>query len=423
MKARCRSIAPGRIGIRSTFASAAHYALILSRPKNAARSVWPESDVISRRLAGVDCPVSLRRIAWSVVFAWALYCGNTVVGQTPTFKVLEAAIDQWYEQVEFVCSYEITRAEALSLDDALAGKAVQGTSKPYSYGKVVKKGGKTRQSLNYHDPPKQVSANEITFKPSEGVSNGEVEIYYSPNGDFTVPTISFNRLEQRSNRDRFQWQFLGPEVSPLNLTGSARAHPLRSLGERAVLAGEPKVTGTNAGEIQIEMERTDGSLAVKLIVTIDVRSTLPNAERFELRNRENGASYERVFVAQSSDFVNHNNAKIPRRIASATRMQNDRWRSVVWTSKDLGQREPTDEDFVLTVPAGVRVYGLKKLPRSDRPMKFDLDQITPADLLQESRAAAPPVDAQWRRIAGLFAGLTALVLVYAWRRWRAASAW
>jgi hypothetical protein len=100
------------------------------------------------------------------------------------------------------------------------------------------------------------------------------------------------------------------------------------------------------------------------------------------------------------DFVNCRGAMMAKRVVSidgpfsAAGETNPRYVLSEWRSADLGIKTPKDEDFVVKIPAGIPVKGLREPPPVTEASELDLTKITLDDLTDPWAAlgsgSAPP---------------------------------
>ena len=342
--------------------------------------------------------------------------------QAATLKVLEAAIDQWYEELICCGTYNYYVGAAKSVDDALAGNYVPGSRARQHFGVIVKSGRRVRQSLTYAGIVGTVAKEQSTPTSMDAVAIGDLEATFFPKHQKTRPQVSAESRQRDSKNWHQPRHFVGMR-SPLNITGNADPHPLHAFDKLEGEVLETNVSTVDAAHVQVTIRKSYDEGEARLVVTFWTEPATPVVETIRMSySRRNRPDLE--IINQCGDFVDCHGLLVPRTIrsaANATIQETKTWMAFEWRSDDLGAREPKDEDFVLTLPAGTLVHGIKRLPRSDRVSKLDLSQLTLADLVGEGELVPPPVASQWQRIAWLFAGLTALVLLYAWWRWRAAS--
>ena len=349
--------------------------------------------------------------------------GLQTAARATTLRVLEAAIDQWYEQLDCYGAYDYFFATAQSAEDALAGSFTPGSKVREYYGVIAKSGRRVRQShLFAGKKTGKIVSGQAVPASMDAVGAGDVEITLIPQHASIQPQASFIE-RQRDDKNWHQLRHSGGVRSPLNIMGNADPHPLHAFDKLEGEVRETTIRDLDSSHVQVVMRKSYSDGEATLSVTFWTKPELPVVEAVNMSYAQrNGPAL--VALNQCSDFIDCHGVLVPRTIrfaTNATYQESKTWLAYEWHSHDLGAREPTDEDFVLTLRPKTSVNGLKRLPRSDREAKIDVSKLTLADLVRDAELP-PPADSQWRQIAGLFAGLLLLVGGYAWWRWRAASA-
>lgn len=130
--------------------------------------------------------------------------------------------------------------------------------------------------------------------------------------------------------------------------------------------------------VKLEREHTDGQKQIRT-VTFRMDESDPIVERISHTVIHDDGKANEYHVVLSR-FVDCGGVLLPSLIRRAHKLGVSGVHGLTWRSSDMGDRAPTDDDFVVSVPAGVSLHGLKIRPDPDAVRDIDISSISPDEL-------------------------------------------
>jgi hypothetical protein len=355
--------------------------------------------------------------------AWASGFGVLIAGGGPgvrgsdadtSFEVFRAALEQWRSGLEFRCHFVLRGGDAPTKEAALTGEfdAAAGTlgSGEKIVGVFHKKGEKIRLCIDYGKPPRDATGRG-TFESVTGVSYDAVamnglQAEYWPRS--AIPAGKAFGGHAAVERQPEGWSdSLGlvttcALLTPLWLNFGTQGVLYESWGKASCQVG----TVTRSVEkpdrehttLVVMVRKPDGATQSRR-VTFWTAVSPPVIKRIDdasdVPGRPVGRNLEWTTVA--SRFVRCGKGMMASEVRSVTgpltlaNQPTAYWIACRWSSEDLGKGPPTDDDFVLTLPPGVDVIGLKTPPPDAGERRLDLAKYTANDL-DTGGAPTPPAD-------------------------------
>lgn len=324
-------------------------------------------------------------------------------------SVFVAAIHQWRDAVEFCCTFTYRQAWVASredAEDALAGRWPEDEER--TTGVHHKQGDRVRLRWDRGRPPvaTDVAGGGVVFSEVsfDEVSVGPLMLAHRKRYGVQRDVIW---VTPRPDRPDAMYRAGPTDGSGVHLTpfgaGGGRGgimSPLEYLPKRIRDRGgrfRCRVRREDPDRVLFHMEGawTNGEMEHQrsVRVTFWTRPALPVIERVDMLTRF-GDDAPTEYTLLLSDFVECGGGMMARRIegvsgpypppANAPEGQpHDKpWLAREWVSRDLGERDPQPDDFVVSVPADVEVRGLRSRPPRGEPLTIDLSQLTLDDLDQ-----------------------------------------
>lgn len=341
--------------------------------------------------------------------------------------VLVAGIEQWGRDVQFYCTFDYRSASVLTAEQALSGEWQATTS---ATGLYVKRGPDYRFRIDFGGP-----AIDVTPEGHPGAVTTNSSLEKLLVGDlFARYALEFGRQQDHIRIELWNEEnaFSEPSHSAYDVGGGDDGGPLKTffLPDDAGTILESSVERPDAEHVVLEMKRQKAGTTRTSHVKIWTAVSPPVMVRIhDIFEREDTPRYTAIY--ELSDFVKCQGGYMARLVRSAggPGLSIDKeWRWFVheWKSTDLGARNPTDEDFVVEIPAGVEFHGLKKSPPPHLPYRLDLANFDKGQLFilnfdsehdLEQRAEAVGGNTWWVLLLIVGAIATGTFLVIA-RRWR-----
>lgn len=277
----------------------------------------------------------------------------------------ESAIETTRQNLEFACTFVARTGFAFSLEDAMAGRCKFWEGR----GVLAKKGIVMRYSYRSHpDAPGNVGSRE------EYVSTSKLTLF--------AMAVDKPLVVEIGPRDPATLHLLTPSragelwpTHPLEFEGAVDGAPLSRILKDP---GKPwrlvrkEVGEDKSGRVVFTFvhEARNGAAQYTHVITFDVKDGLPVIQRREIHCRGECARatnhLQDIIVALSYAKVkggwlpSHTRRVLgPGRELDMTGEGSEKMGFMIeeWQSFDLGQRLPTPDDFVVTLPEGARVHG------------------------------------------------------------------
>ena len=343
--------------------------------------------------------------------------------------VLDAAIEEWRFGVEFRSHFTYRQAVVASKSDGLTGRF--GTEIPDSAtdkatGVFHKRGETMRFSLDYAKPPDAATpqGDVVTNYSFDGVTSGQLWLEYLPSYGEYGNTVRLSAKPESQSATLVGGPSGNAVLNPFAFGGGVHGSPLRQFAVQT--AGQDpvdtSVVKTDADHLSVVMTRAkEGGSTETMRVTFWTAPSPAVIERIETVS-DNPEPRQRVeSVAEASEFVQCGAGMMARRVRSVAGplVPLDSTRAVwvvhEWVSEDLGNRPPTDDDFLVSIPPSVHVVGLREPPPPGAVRTLDLTEINPDDLATDflKPVTEQPAGETTRRPGGLFSVLITTILLLA----------
>lgn len=352
--------------------------------------------------------------------------GSDVKDVAVVMETLRAGVEEWQREVVFHSTFRLRSGFAKSVESGLRGEldpTRQGSSSACyeASGSFHKMGANVRFAIDFGSPVEAVGS-----IPQEGRKAPKVyrNVPLDESTDGRVIVGSSPRRGKLAGRAVVEEK---PDASTLRAgTGERTGHfinPLNPLygADWDPFGGLPAVTLNAVDEEHLEVvcfgrdeygnERHRRVLfwtkpSRPLVTKVSSELVYPDGGRF-------GA------YAALSDFKLCPGGYVARQVAFARQQRGGPVRAMVWRSEDLGDAPPSEEDFVVTIPADVWVMGLKNAQpagtvRQLDPSKIKLSDVVDIEALDREREAQREGRGASTRFSGWFAvwgGMTLLVLI------------
>lgn len=361
-----------------------------------------------------------------------------------TIATLQAALEQWLNEVEFVASYSRHKGRAASVEAALARDWGHEFADARVTGVYNKAFGKVRCSGDPAAEPQVLSqtgdSREVANLDFDEVASADVRLDYKPTVIPGDPRGLANFLPKRSTTgaDRLAlgkfdagWSSIR-RLSPLSIDGNEIGTLLTA--PLAATDVAQRVVRGDGEQLSIVTEFTEKGYRTERTVVFRLSGSHPVVERVDtLMTGASGDRWETHSLAQ--DFVECPGGPAARTIRSAYTNRDPRhpelpWAVNEWVSPDLGARTPTAEDFLVAIHDQTRVRGVRNPESAMTGGKLDLDKVKPADLTarlvdSDLLAASADADALNRRdplralwVSATGGVLLALAAMAVWRQRR-----
>jgi hypothetical protein len=335
---------------------------------------------------------------------------------TPTAESLRKDVRRWSEEVSFRCTFRLRSGMANSIGEALRGEVDSKLGSAYSRwecrGEFQKLGPNMRCVNDYGSPGFQYGPKkgEVTLEPVEEATNGLVMVRrFLRRGEIFgegARVAKIEPLRKPEGQTILAGPMSGVTILPLIPMHSTAEQPFESLRieDIRVIDGEHvevHCTGQHHGQnnkVDYVETRNRSILFWTKPVPPVVQRIEEHAERVSPEGPTRYLGRDEIH-AVLSDFKQCPGGMVARRVRYVERSEGlraRRWkleepgvRLLEWSSEDLGNRPPTDADFVMSIPSDVRLIGLKQASLAGTAGKLDLGKIRPSDLEEQVAARTP----------------------------------
>lgn len=375
-----------------------------------------------------------------LIVASLIAATNVLANEADTLcDVLDAAVEQWRTGLEFQCRFTFKKGVAHDKQKALDGKFGLAVGKPKDEDKLVgtfaKSGEKVRLFVDYGRPPRDATGKgttkAVTDVTCDMVTMNGLYLNYWPRYEKFGDTAVIAKNPKPG--PGFDQAGLFSIETPFSFGGGIVGSPLKSFGPNSCGPGilERSVVRPDSEHVTIvtTLKRSDGGTQTRK-VTFWTAVSPSVIEKIEDVSDSGKRHVESISIA--SQFVQCGKGMMARDLRSVTGPlmaigeSTPTWIAHHWNSEDLGQRSPTDDDFVVTIPPSVTVVGLKKPLPKGTERKLNLAHYTVADL-GDPLPGSQPTDRQvvnggTAGKKGVVVGCTVLIIIlvsiFVWRRRR-----
>ena len=358
-----------------------------------------------------------------------------------TISALDAGVEQWRSGLVFRSHFVYRQGSVGSKDAGLSGEFGSHLNDAKSEDRVTgvfhKRGDDFRFSADFGRPPVDVSRGSprrITTNVSfDDISVGRLYLDYRPSFDDTVDVVNIAPRPE-TGQAAHQAGPMGDSITnPFSFGGGVKGSPLANFAarpgyEETVNRSVEKLDSDHLLVTMVRQGKGDHVNTVRMTFLTNVAP--PVIERIDEDSKWPGGAVEHVVVA--TDFIKCGTGVIARRVNWVSwplvpvGETVSVWVAKEWISEDLGTMPPSDEDFVLTIPATTVVSGIKSPPPPGTERRIDLSKLSVNDLNDPSQpvgmpAASPPEPSPFTLLHKIvFAALLTISLLgigaFIWRR-------
>ena len=321
--------------------------------------------------------------------------GSDISDVSTVMETLRAGVQQWQTEITFRSTFSLRSGYSTSVDAALRGEidptieGAAGTSYE-AKGFFHKKGPKIRYAIDFGSPvqvrpsaPLEMRSATSVYKniPFDETTDGRVVVAYNARRGKLVGRAVVEEKPDLTTLRVGTGKATGRFINPMNPLYGAEWDPFGDLPAVAV-------NTVDEGHLEVVCFRKDenGNEHHKRVL-FWTKPSRPVVKRMELELvRSDGRRFGAY--AALSDYKLCPGGYVARQVAFARVVSGGRVpvpvpvrvRVMVWRSEDLGDVPPSDEDFVITIPADVWVTGLKKAPPKGSVRQLDPSKIELSDL-------------------------------------------
>lgn len=318
-------------------------------------------------------------------------------------ETLSVGLQQWEREVSVHSTYTFRIGTATAPVDLTTGEFEAQRVSKVARGVLHKLGSKERISIQYEGGVQMSHANAengpqsgsrlATNTPRDVVRDGTSQVSYIPLAHAELDgkqrlyggAVDVKSLQDVDPGNSFQSGGILLLVTPLHLTKLLG----QTLERLDVVSGVTQVGSLRrqafrlpGDEVEVLLEGTTsrGQQTSRLIFWMQ---PFPPVLKSVVRRM---SDVEERFVF--ADFRECPGGYFPRRAVMTIQHLSDRERPIMfkeWVSTDLGEQQPTSDDFVLSLPASTRIRGLKVLP----PIKVDVRKLDIDDVQKLGIATLP----------------------------------
>lgn len=352
----------------------------------------------------------------AVLVLVAMTCAIGKAAEVQPVQHFARAWDDWTAAIAFTSTFRLEKTFGDSIaalregafDEELSRK--EGSS---ATGVLHKMGRQIRLSLEYGQPavPAQVpdlgastNVSAWTRTPIDEVTNGDVELMYTVShrgagfGGVLGDTAHFTLRPVEATHSVAAGVHTSGILSPLSPLRKVISNPYElfdGAGNGDVESSEVSSLQNTEARVLVRLSKRSGSVVQERQLTVWIGPALPVIEKIEDSLTVQGGT-KWTTIVEMSEFVDCKGGHVPRSLRYYEQVSNPSGKPMpavllAWTSSDLGQREPTEADFEIEVPASTRVFGLKKELPTGTVRRLSLDQITSADIRVANQIAGRPV--------------------------------
>ena len=324
-------------------------------------------------------------------------------------KVYRDVLLRWIREVEFATEYRsqmVLYPTLVALEGGQEPVRIPGA--PTARGRLAKAGDKVRLEVKYDGGPREVGVvpgkegkpDQVLqqFLPTTAIINGDFELAYHPavkidaaRGRASGDTVSIFRRSPEDRGGLAAGRSDVLETTPIapRTRNISTLLDLRLATPNGIITAQ-KVEFLAPDKTHRGFEFTFARDGVKLLrrVMFWTEPEVPVLSSIEIVDLA-ALPELRKFVIQFSDFKECRGGLVPARVTSffvdRSRDRNPQgpfpgWE---WIGENLGESQPTDNDFSLRLPQTARVTGMRRLPEVvDGHRVFDIDEIREQDLLK-----------------------------------------
>ncbi len=319
------------------------------------------------------------------------------------FEFLLEALRTWHREAAFVCHFEERKGRPT---DRAALEAGQFDGLPRrAWGIVAKSPGLEDASMRYerlHDRANvpagttTVGGRTVAVFRNANVAHlvgREVGIRYDPHSNH-VSIEAIDRPQDASRREGFRFWSQQHCLNPVALRGGLLKALERAYA--AARAGELPDRRVTFDVVQPDAKHLDLLLHKQHLPVGDpvdqvsvsryrffVKAAVPYLVQIDSARYDNGVLDGRS-VKMLRDFAACPAVMLPRTILGfGSELIDGKWveTCTVWHSDDLGERQPTEDDFVLNIPARATYLGFKVPVYSEGPQVLRLADFRAADAM------------------------------------------
>jgi len=339
--------------------------------------------------------------------------------EDPQIAVVEAAIDEYNQKANFHCSFEFKEGSASSFSNGLQGKYTK--TNFIAKGMLTHWDNKTRFNIDFGAPSEQLGDNQSTNNSFDEMSDAKLSIRYNLKYGNTSDDVFVGFLTSGVSA-KIPTESRCP--NPLSFFGggirNVITHPCKECKDSGVFTRAIIRQDKNILELETVLEKDEGVTRQRNFIDLSFDPVLVRSV-----TRSSGKSGIDTYFSeyQISDFVKVGTVHVPKMIRAVIGSdKNGICMAREWRATEM--RQPRAADFIMQIPAGRRILGLKANIDTSQPSSLDLNKLTPevlADpaatlaLLQQRPGAVSGGTIVLWVVAGI-ALIGSLTLFYWWSR-------
>lgn len=310
--------------------------------------------------------------------------------ENETIDAMEAALQQWLHDIEFVSRYRRVPGRSASIEAGLSRDWSVEFPEEAVAGVYNKAFGKVRVSLDWESEPQIVSETADSFEVAkfdvDEVSNSDILLTYhpqlnprKPDGSalFTPRNMPLGSGKQTLGRYAAGWRSarIG---SPLCFGGDPLVSCLQC--PDTATSFSRRLIASDAKSIVIGLTYVDKGYEYHRRVDFSLSGSCPVIERIEkVMVGTKGDRWESV--AQGFEFVECPGGPVARIVRNAFTNNDPKYPDLPfavfeWRSHDLGKRNPTPDDFRVSFHEQTRIDGVPDLDAVMTQGKLDIDKAS-----------------------------------------------
>ncbi len=308
------------------------------------------------------------RWTWILVWPWLWLLHPSVsalAADDALLRVLEAGHNQWLRDTVLVCRFKVFRGSPTSKEEALAlpidRMELEGE------GQLVKMVEAVRLVFRPARPPARAEGEGggegWRDLPFDETSDGVVQIRFPIPTRALPQTVLF--VETSEGKPTLPYQAgtqTASVITPLYIAGRHFTEPY-SFGN---MRGDDGTEQVRIAATTPELTVVEASLLMdpwtrRRNVEFWTEPSVPVIRRVTTLDTNSATGYWIESITEGRDFVECPGGPVAREVRYVLGQKERRsWKLYVWTSEDLGLREPGKEDFDIEVPKETDIRGLKQ---------------------------------------------------------------
>jgi hypothetical protein len=332
-----------------------------------------------------------------------------------TVEGLRSAFEQWKANARFCGTYILRAGFVKDSTRYQELEALQGMLGSDATGLIAVNGALWRHSKVYKLPPEQRDVPSFNNSPVTSMANVSVDeawnrrlyILYTPKvgeiggtaqiADLRLRNISLDSGDSVS----LSSNFVPNPLEPLLCSGNGMPGEPFPAPDPSSYTVSSKTNDEVTLTVSVKLPTGGGGeqISQEYSVTFLYRYKFPVINRIESTFKSEIAGKPRIQstlvliddFCQAGDYPLGQHIAVIKRggLVNANKEAIDIARVTHWISHDLAKRMPDEDDFIITVPAGAAIAGLKKESVAKEEMHLSVEEIPDNELAQSGDALAP----------------------------------